>query len=83
MDKMMLFRTSDLYFSAFLSALDIVLETTEQEVGKDSRKVIFVFKVNEADLTRFKSLYFGGSGTVKAKKFVDAIRGLKSLCHVQ
>lgn len=78
-----LFRTSDLYFGSYLCALDLPLETTETERGPDgSRKVVFVFKVPDEDLMRLKALYFGGQGTVKARKFVDSVRNLKSLCHV-
>ena len=76
-----LYRTSDLYFAAFLCSLEIALETTEEQ-GDNSRKVIFVFKLEESKLRRLKSLYFGGSGTVKARGFVDHIRSLKSMCYV-
>ena len=79
--KMILFRTSDIYYSAFLCSLDIPLQTTEADKSPDgSKKVIFVFKIAEADLPRLKSAYFGGSGTVKARRFVDNIRSLKSMC---
>jgi hypothetical protein len=76
-----LYRTSDIYFAAFLCSLDISLETTEDE-GEGARKVIFVFKLEDVNLKRMKSLYFGGSGTVKARVFVDHLRSLKSMCYV-
>lgn len=79
--KFELYRTSDLYFAAYLCALDIQLSASETE-GTDSRKVMFVFKLPQEDLNRFKASYFGGSGTVHARKFVDSLRSLKSLCHV-
>jgi len=75
--KATLYRTSDLYFSSYLCALDIPLVTTEG----DARKVIFVFKVGESDLRRLKTSFFGGSGTVHARKFVDSLRSLKSMCY--
>lgn len=80
--KFQLYRTSDLYFAAYLCALDIGLETSEQDGSGDTRKIVFVFKLPVDDLGRLKASYFGGTGTVKARKFVDSLRSLKSLCHV-
>jgi len=75
-----LYRTSDLYFSSYLCALDIPLTTSETDAN-DSRKVVFVFKLASEDLGRLKASYFGGTGTVHARKFVDSLRSLKSLTH--
>jgi hypothetical protein len=77
-----LYRTSDIYFSAYLCALDIPLETTENIASDNAsgRKVVFVFKVPQKDLGRLKASYFGGAGTVKAQKFVQHLRSLKSMC---
>lgn len=80
--KTILYRTSDLYWGAYLCALDIPLEASEPEGTGESRKVVFVFKLPQEDLGRLKSSYFGGTGTVKARKFVDNLRSLKSLCHM-
>jgi hypothetical protein len=78
-----LYRTSDVYFSAFLCSLDIPLKTTESGKSTDgNKKVVFVFSVADIDLNKAKSLYFGGSGTVKARVFVDHVRSLKSMCFV-
>jgi hypothetical protein len=77
-----IFRTSDLYFSAFLCSLDFPLKTTETSNTSDGgKKVVFVFAVPDQDLARVKSLYFGGSGTVKARVFVDHLRSLKQICY--
>jgi len=76
-----LYRTSDLYFSSYLCALDIPMVASEMEGGKDSPKVVFVFKIPRGDLPRLKTSYFGGTGTIKARKFVDSLRSLKSLTH--
>ena len=77
------YKSSDIYFSAFLCSLDIPLITTETEKGSEgAKKVVFVFRVPDADLQRLKSSYFGGTGTVKARRFVDNIRSLKSMCFV-
>ena len=78
-----LYRSSDIYFSSFLASLDIPLVTTEASKGADGgHKVVFVFSIPEADLPRLKASYFGGAGTVKARKFVDNLRSLKSMCYV-
>lgn len=78
-----LYRTSDIHFGAYLSALDVPLLTTERERSESGRsKVIFVFKMPQKDVDRFKALYFGGSGTVHARKFVDNLRSLKMMCHI-
>lgn len=79
--KQKLYRSSDIYFSSYLCSLDIPLKTTEVEVNKGGKKVVFVFQLSEADLQRMKASYFGGTGTVKARRFVDNIRSLKSICY--
>lgn len=76
------YRTSDLYFSAYLRSIDFPLVTTEQvTTANGGRKVVFVFNIEEADLARAKALYFGGSATVKARVFVDNLKGLKQMCN--
>lgn len=77
-----IYRTSDLYFSAFLASIDIQLKYTEKEKTEKETKVIFVFEIQDAVLIRAKALYFGGTGTVVARKFVDNMRSLKSLCYI-
>jgi hypothetical protein len=79
-----LFRTSDIYFSSYLSSLDYPLVTTEVAAAGDGggKKVVFLFNIPETDLPRVKASYFGGTGTVKARKFVDNLRNLKSMCFV-
>lgn len=81
--KERIYRSSDIYFSAYLCSLDIPLVTTEVEKSPEgAKKVIFVFKVPDAELQRLKASYFGGTGTVKARRFVDNVRSLKSMCFV-
>ena len=76
-----LYRTSDIYFSAYLCSLDFPLEATESQQSPDGhKKVVFVFKATDEHLRNAKTGFFGGGGTVKARKFVDNIRSLKSLC---
>ena len=79
--KSRLYRTSDIYFSAFLESVGVPLVTTE--VGKSAdggRKVVFLFSLSESDLIRLRSLFFGGTGTVKARLFVDNLKSLKQMC---
>jgi len=76
------YKTSDIYFSAYLCALDVQLHTTESEKSNNAmnKKIIFIFKVPAKDLSRLKASYFGGSGTVHALKMVQQLRSLKSMC---
>ena len=79
--KMTLYRTSDIYFGSYLMSIDVPLMDTEKQRGDDGgRRVVFVFKVPESEIGRMKAAYFGGSGTVRARKYVDNLRNLKSLC---
>ena len=76
-----LYRTSDIYFASFLCSVDFPLKTTEQaSTNEGGRKIVFVFSVPDGDLSKVKAMYFGGSGTVKARVFVDHLRSLKSMC---
>ena len=78
-----LYRTSDLYFSAYLCAIDINMVSTDMETAETgSKKVVFIFRIPKKDFDRLKSSYFGGSGTVKVQKYVQSLRSLKSMCHV-
>ncbi len=82
MPDLALYRTSDIYFAAYLCALDIEMTATENEVKEGQKKLVFVFQVQKADLGRLKASFFGGSGTVKVRKFVDSLKALKSMCFV-
>lgn len=80
-DGVKLYRTSDIYFSAYLCSLDFPLETAEsQKTDNGNKKVVFVFNIPEDKLSRVKASYFGGTGTVKARKFIDNLRSLKAMC---
>ena len=80
--KSKLFRSSDIYFSAFLESIGIPLVTTEVgKSGDGSRKVVFVFSLSESDHIRLRSLYFGGTGTVRARLFVDNLKNLKQMIY--
>jgi len=76
-----LYRTSDIYFSAYLCSMDFPLVATEDERAPNgSKKVIFIFEMRDEHIRNSKTLFFGGNGTVKVQKFVSNLRSLKSLC---
>ena len=80
--KSVLYRTSDIYFSAFLLGLDVQL--IDMEDGRNEKgqpKKVFVFRIPEEEIKRLKAQYFSGSGTVRARRFVDDLKNLKSMLH--
>lgn len=80
--KMTLYKTSDIYFAAYLCSIELDMVTTETESGNDgNRKLVFVFKVPESDIARLKASFFGGHATVKVRTFVDNLRALKSMVY--
>jgi len=77
-----LYRTSDIYFSAFLMGMDMTLIEMEDGANdKGQPKKYFVFSVPDNEIKRFKAQYFSGSGTVKCRRFVDDLKNLKSMLH--
>lgn len=76
------YTTSDIYFSAYLASIDIPLQGAERTAAGNGIRVVFRFRITDGDLTKAKSLYFGGTGSVKARKFVDNLKSLKALCFV-
>lgn len=80
------YRTSDIYFSAFLCSLDVQLQAAEwestQRDGRSDRKLVWVFQVPEGAIGRLRASYFSGNGTVKARKFADNLKSLKQMCYV-
>jgi len=76
-----LYRTSDIYFCAYLVALDFPLHGSERVGTGSSARVVFVLRVADSDLNKAKALYFGGTGSVKARKFVDNLKSLKAMVY--
>ena len=82
-DGFVLYRTSDLYFAAFLCAMEIHMVGTEDEALPSNRKKVwFIFKLKRADVRKLKTSFFSGEGKVKAKLYSERIRSLKQLCFV-
>ena len=76
-----IYKTADLYYSAFLLSIEIELTGTETQHDSNKEKVVFVFKLPKGKEKHLKWLYFSGKGQVPAMKFVNSIRMLKELTH--
>lgn len=75
------YKTSDIYFASFLTSVGFPLQDTEKTHSPSGhKKVVFIFTISELELNKFKAMYFGGMGNVKARVFVDNLRSLKSIC---
>jgi len=71
------FRTSDLYFAAYLKATEV----TFVEAARSGSKVYFVFE-HPGDIRDRKNAYFSGRGEVSALALTNEVRNLKRLCHL-
>jgi len=71
------YRTSDLYFAAYLKAIDVPF----LEAARSGSKTYFVFE-NVDELREHKNNYFSGRGEVSALTLTNEIRNLKRLCHL-
>jgi len=77
------YRTTDIYFSAYLCALDVPMVTSEAvSEGPKGKKLAWIFKVPEKDIQHLKASFFGGTGKVHALKFCERLKSLKSMCFV-
>ena len=85
-DRQGFYKTSDIYFAAYLCAVDVPLQASEWEsVNRDDRKdrkLVWVFKVQEGSIGKLRASFFSGNGTVKARKFADNLKSLKQMCYV-
>lgn len=71
------YRTSDLYFAAYLAVAGCPLKRTDRE----GRRVFFIF--NELPLLEdLKIQYFNGHAQVKAQPYASQIKNLKSLTFI-
>lgn len=74
------FRTSDLYFAAYLQTAGVEMVGTER--SPDSRKVSFIFDSSISNIEELKHAWFNHQGKVPALPFASAIKSLKSICHM-
>jgi len=48
----------------------------------DSRKVSFIFDTSIVNLPELKTAWFNQKGKVPAQPYANAIKSLKSICHM-
>ena len=73
------FKTSDLYFAAYLKAAGIEMKRTDR--SGDSSRISFVFDASVSNIEELKAAWFNNSGKVVANTYAYHIKNLKSLCH--
>lgn len=73
------FRTNDLYFAAYLQTAGAKMQKTEKD---GSGKVYFVFDTSVLNLDELKAAWCNSTGRVPALPFSNAIKNLKSICHM-
>ncbi len=74
------YRTSDLYYAAFLKTAGVPLYDTVRESGK----VVFLFEPQDSQVMRdLKRGYFGSSAKVLALDFAQAVKLMKTLTHME
>lgn len=73
------YRTSDLYFAAYLQVAGVPM-LNHQKNG--SGKVSFIFDTSVSNIDELKRAWFNRSGRVEALPYADAIKSLKSICHM-
>ena len=71
-----IYRTSDLYYAAFLRVACVPLV----DVVREGERVFFVFE-NSPEIRQIKREYFNREAKVSAMDYADEIRAMKSLCH--
>ena len=72
-----LYRTSDLYYAAYLRVAGVPLVETERE----GSRVFFVFEKVEG-IRDLKKEYFNRTAKVPALSYADEIRNMKALTHM-
>lgn len=75
------FRTSDLYFAAFLQTAGVEMKKTERESANG--KVFFVFDTAIVNIEELKQGWFNNTAKVAANPYAFNIRTLKSVCHMK
>ena len=71
------YRTSDLYYAAYLKVAGVILLDTE----RDGSRIFFVFE-NSTNIKDLKKEYFNRTSRVPALTYADEIRTMKSLTHM-
>ena len=71
------YRTSDLYYAAYLKVAGVCLIDTERE----GHRIFFIFE-NTPSIKDLKKEYFNRTSKVPALTYADEIRTMKSLTHM-
>ena len=75
------FRTSDLYFAAYLQTAGVEMKRTER--SNEGGKIYFIFDTSISNIEELKSAWFSNTGKVAANPYAHSIKNLKSLCHTK
>ena len=70
------YKTSDLYYAAFLKVAGVPL----QETAREGSRVVFIFE-HQDTIRDLKSQYFARTAKVSALTYADEIRTMKALTH--
>ncbi len=73
------FHTSDLYFAAYLQVAGVPMTRTSRN---GSGRVSFIFDISIVNIAELKNGWFNQSGKVAALPYANAIKSLKSICHM-
>jgi hypothetical protein len=73
------FRTSDLYFAAYLQVAGVSMVKSERN---GNGKVSFIFDTSVSNIAELKTAWFNQSGRIPALPYANAIKALKSVCHM-
>lgn len=81
-DETKQYKTSDLYFAAYLQVAKCrMIDTIHMSLDNGGFKVFFVFEKNPF-MHKLTTEYFGRESKVCALDYADSIRSLKSCLHV-
>ena len=72
-----IYRTSDLYYAAYLKVAEVPFTGTERE----GQRVFFLFENSDA-LRELKDQYFNRTAKVSALTYADEIKAMKALTHM-
>jgi hypothetical protein len=73
------FKTSDLYYAAFLKTAGFNL----LELKNNGRQKFFVFEDSSGLIRKTQTDYINGEAKVSAKDLIDNIRALKTLINME
>lgn len=71
-------KTSDLYFAAYLQTAGVPMQKTHRENGR----VYFIFDTTLANIEELRNGWFSNTGKVSALPYANSIKALKSMCHM-